>query len=354
MTSSQRVMIYGAYGFTGRLIVDQALRAELRPLVAGRDRGRLQALSETTSLAARDFSLDDPEALRKGLADVDVLVNAAGPFSQSARTLVGACLRTRTHYLDVSGEVESLKAVAECHADARRADVMLLPGVGFDVVPSDCLAAFAARRVGGARRLRIGLSGLSRASRGSLRSIFEQAGKGVWLRERGRLRSVPAGELSQHRFDYGAGPSASVPVSWGDLVTSYYSTGCPDITTYFEATTAVQLGTLLSSRGGRLLQAPWAQSLLSMLPDAVAEGPDRQQRAGNRAIIVVEAISHSGARTIARLTTPDVYELTARSVVRVLGGLAEGAAEPGFQTPALLFGCEFGLSLPGVELEVLV
>src|SRR6185295_5073039 len=166
-------MIYGATGYTGRLITRRACALGLRPVLAGRHDGKLAALAAATGLEHRVAHLDDPDALARALDEIAVVVHAAGPFSATARPMVDACLRAGTHYLDIAGEIPVIEALARRDADARARGIMVMPGTGFDVVPSDCLAAHVARRLPGATRLFLGLTGLEFATRGSAKTLVE-------------------------------------------------------------------------------------------------------------------------------------------------------------------------------------
>src|SRR5215470_2249671 len=161
---SDPILIYGATGYTGRLLTEQARASSLRPILGGRSAAKLAALAASLGLEHRVVRLTEPELLAAGLRGVAVVLNAAGPFSQTSGPMLEACLRTGTHYLDVSGEITVFEALVRRHAEARRRGVMVMPGAGFDVVASDCLAAHVARRLPGARRLAVGLRGLRFAS----------------------------------------------------------------------------------------------------------------------------------------------------------------------------------------------
>jgi short subunit dehydrogenase-like uncharacterized protein len=96
---------------------------------------------------------------------------AAGPFSATSRPVADACLRNRVHYLDITGEIDVFEALAARDAEAKARGIMLLPGVGFDVAPSDCLAAHLKRRLPDANDLRPYLSLRANTSRGTAKTI---------------------------------------------------------------------------------------------------------------------------------------------------------------------------------------
>ena len=139
-------LLYGSYGYTGRLIADRALEQGLRPLLAGRDVAALAAQAAELGLEFRAFSLDDTAALDAAVRAVPVVLHAAGPFAHTAAPMAQACIRAGVHYLDITGEIAVFEAMAALDGAARASGVMLMPGAGFDVVPTDCLAAHLARR----------------------------------------------------------------------------------------------------------------------------------------------------------------------------------------------------------------
>jgi len=268
---SDALLIYGATGFTGRLITTAAVALGLRPVLCGRDAAKLTRSAAALGLEYRVAALSDGERLRAALRDIDVVLHAAGPFSETAPPMVDACLRTGTHYLDISGEVPVIEGLVSRHQEARRRRIMVMPAVGFDVVPSDCLAAHVAHRLPSASRLAIGLSGLEFATRGSAKTLAEHAGYGVRVRREGAITFVPAGSLSR-AFDYGRGRRQSLNISWGDVSSAFYTTGIPNIEVYFEATPMLQ-GMLMASRylGWMLGTSPW-QMWLKACADLLPEG----------------------------------------------------------------------------------
>jgi saccharopine dehydrogenase (NAD+, L-lysine-forming) len=134
-------LIYGANGYTGRLIARHAVECGQRPILAGRNAPAVEKIAGALGLDARAFDLGDPAAVDRGLAGLRAVLHCAGPFAHTSRPMVDGCLRNGVTYLDITGEVTVFEACAARDAEARLAGIMLMPGVGFDVVPSDCLAA---------------------------------------------------------------------------------------------------------------------------------------------------------------------------------------------------------------------
>lgn len=345
---SDPLLLYGATGYTGRIIAARLLERGLRPVLAGRNREKLAALAQSLRLSHRVVALDDRAGLDRALRDVNVVVHAAGPFSQTAEPMFAACLRARAHYLDVSAEVLVIEGLAQRHAEARAARIMAMPAVGFDVVPSDCLAAHVARRLPNADDLVIALTGLGLMTRASLKTLIEAWGGGV-VRRDGALTSIPLGSL-QRTFDYGGGPQASLSVNWGDLATAFYTTGIPNIETYCSSNPMLQ-SVVTASRyfGWAIGLRPW-QHWLGMAAEMIPEGPTQEQRAAVEMHIVAEAVRGS-RRVVARLHTPEAYTFTGVTAAAIAQRALLGDIELGFQTPARVYGPDFVLSFDGVRRE---
>ena len=297
------VVLYGATGYTGQLVLAEAQRMGLELILAGRDAAKVSALAEALGCRHAIAAIDDQLRLAALLDGAGVLVNTAGPFSRTAVPLMEAALRARVHYLDVTGEVDVFVAAAELDGRARAAGVMLMPGIGFDVVPSDCLALHLSKRLPGASALRLGISGLRHLSRGSARTLVQHLSRPIRARKAGQLVALPV-EEREHSFDFGDGPKSACAVDWGDIVTAFYSTGIPDVATYFEATVALRAGLLARSDAAFLLGTPPVQACLELASNWLPPGPTAAQRSRAHAILVGEAVAGSGARVCSRLRTP--------------------------------------------------
>ncbi|MBK8617421.1 MAG: saccharopine dehydrogenase NADP-binding domain-containing protein [Anaerolineales bacterium] len=225
-------LIYGSYGYTGNLIVEQAVKVGLKPLLAGRDEKQLCAQAEKFGLEYRAFSIEDSAALDAALMEVDAVLHCAGPFVLTFRQMAEACIRTKRHYVDISGEIEGFEALAAMSEDAKQAGIMLLPGGGFDVVPSDCLIKYVAEKLPGATHLELYIKSIgSGVSRGTARSGIENSHRAGRIRRDGKIVSVP-NVWGTKFIDFGRGPSRLVTMGWGDVSTAYHSTGIPNVTVY--------------------------------------------------------------------------------------------------------------------------
>jgi short subunit dehydrogenase-like uncharacterized protein len=347
---SEGLLVYGASGYTGKLVTEEARARGLRPILGGRDAVKLDAASAGAGLESRAATLEDPTQLSKALEGVRVVLNTAGPFSATADALVDACLRANVHYLDVTGEVGVIEGLALRDGEARSRGLMVMPSVGFDVVPSDCLALHVARRSRRPRRLFLGIAMPPLFSRGSVRTMVEQIGRPPLVRRRGVIQDAPPASL-ERSFDYGQGPSPSVAVSWGDVASAYFSTGVPDISVYFEATAAVRTHDMLTRLFGWAVPlTPW-QASLNVAADWLPEGPSELERTRHRTTIVAEIEGDGDDVHRSRLRTPDSYSFTAVAAAAIAARVLAGDFEPGFQTPARVYGPDFVLALPGVVRE---
>jgi short subunit dehydrogenase-like uncharacterized protein len=156
---------------------------------------------------------------------VSVVLNAAGPFSATAWAMADACLSNGVHYLDITGEIDVFEALFARDAEAQRAGVTLMSGVGFDVVPSDCLAAHLKRRLPDATQLTLYFSPGFNVSRGTMKTMIENVAVGARARRNGRL--VTVAKPNTGSCDFGRGLRSTVQVAWGDVSTAFHSTGSP-------------------------------------------------------------------------------------------------------------------------------
>jgi short subunit dehydrogenase-like uncharacterized protein len=339
-------LIYGANGYTGSLIAAEALARGLRPVLAGRSAAVVE-LAARLGLPHRVFGLEDAAAVRAGLAGMTAVLHCAGPFAHTYRAVADACLAGHVHYLDVTGEIAVFEGLAGRDAAARAAGVMLLPGVGFDVVPSDCLAAHLKRRLPAATRLALGFQARGRFSRGTATTMAENFHRGGVVRRGGVLRRVPACWRTR-TIDFGRGPVVAMTIPWGDVSTAYHSTGIPDIEVYMASSAPQRLAARLSRWLGWLLRSGPVQRWLRKRIRAGAPGPTDEERARGETLLWGEAADARGGLVVSRLRGPEGYTLTAQAAVRVVERVLAGRVESGFQTPSRLLGPDFVLDLPGV------
>jgi short subunit dehydrogenase-like uncharacterized protein len=339
-------MIYGATGFTGRLIAQRAVEVGLAPVLAGRDGDSVRRQAEFLGTPWRAFSLDSIEELADALSDISTIIHAAGPFIITGPPMIEACLRAGTSYLDVSGELPVFEEALGRDSEARRAGVMLMPGAAWSVAASDCLAAHVAGRLPGAKYLRLGMTQSRLYSRGTARSAFGLMSSEVVIRRNGRLTTVPIGRM-ERAFDFCEGERTCMALSWPDAVTAYHTTGIANIEAYMEVGAAARVLAPLTARIGEAFQLPILRSVLRLGAAALPEGPAEEARQLARPVIVAEAEDAWRRVSRARLTTADGYDFTGLAVVAIAERVIGGDFEPGFQTPGRVYGADFVLGIEG-------
>lgn len=346
-------LLYGANGFVGSITARQAVKQGLRPVLGGRDAARIKALTAELGLEYTVFGLDDPSAMDAALGRVAAVLSCAGPFVHTFEPMVEACLRTGTHYLDLTGEIAVFEALAARDAEARARGVMLLPGAGFDVVATDCLAVHLKQRLPSATHLALAFinDGPARVPRGTAITAVEVLPLGGKVRRNGQLETVPLA-WKKRTIDFGNGPVEATTLAWGDVFTAYYSTGIPNIEVY--AAAPKSLAVLISA--ARRLQPVFGlspvQRLLKRLIRARGPGPTEDERARTRCTVWGEVADEQGRTASSRLHGPE-----AGTTWTVLAALATtrkavaGHAPPGFHTPAQAYGAELVLECDGVRRE---
>src|SRR5947209_4184419 len=273
---SPNFLLYGANGYTGKLIAHLATARGLCPLLAGRDRASIEQLARELNLEYRVFSLADSEAIAEALSEVALVLHCAGPFSRTSKPMADACMKTKTHYLDITGEAAVIESLATRDEEAKAAGIMLLPCVGFDVVPSDCLAAHLKRRLPSATKLALAIYGMGRISRGTATTMVENINRGGLVRRDGKLKSVPAAWKTRE-IDFGSGPVKAATIPWGDVATAYYSTGIPNIEVYAAIPKSARRMMKLSRAFGWLLGSQFVQRFLKKRIKAQPPGPSNEE-----------------------------------------------------------------------------
>jgi short subunit dehydrogenase-like uncharacterized protein len=277
-----------------------------------------------------------------------VVIHCAGPFQRTVRAMADACLRNKVHYTDLTGEISVFEQMAARGEQAAKAGVMFLPGAGFDVVPSDCLAAHLHRRLPDATWLTLAFHGGTGLSRGTATTMVENIDQGGAIRRDGKITRVPAA-WRERDIDFGDKVRHTVTIPWGDVSTAFHSTQIPNIEVYTAAPpSSVRMMRLARLFGPLLATAP-AQRFLKSRIQAGAPGPSDTARANARARLWGEAWTADGRGVAARLVTPDGYTLTARTAVAIARKILEGRATPGFRTPSRAFGADLILEVDDTE-----
>lgn len=347
-------LLYGAYGYTGELIAREAARRGSAPILAGRRREPLHKLADELGFDAMVLDLNDPSSLRAALENVSAVLHAAGPFTHTSRPMVDASLATATHYLDITGEMGVFESVLHRDKEARDAGVALLPGAGFDVVPSDCLAATLARALPDATHLDLAFtSDRGSASRGTLRTAVEAMPHAGAERRNGKIVGTPLAHDAR-RIQFDCGPRWAMTIPWGDVSTAFHTTGIPNIRVY-TGTPEKRIRQLRRLRPLLpIVGTVPVKRLLQWWIGRTVVGPDAETRSGARVHLWGEVRNDLDDRREAILEVPEGYALTASAAVELTLRAVAGALEPGAWTPAGAFGPDLIAEIPGVEQGVLL
>lgn len=345
----KRWMIYGANGYTGRMIVEAAVKRGLKPILAGRDRDALDALAQPHGLTRRVFALGDAAEITRNLEDVDLVLNCAGPFSRTCEPLLEGCLASKTHYLDITGEIDVFALCHRAHKRAQHVGVVVFPGTGFDVVPTDCLAAMLKQRLPDATHLVLAFEAAGGPSPGTARTSVEGMAKGGRARIDGEVVEVPLAWKSREFVRADGAVRSAMTIPWGDVYTAFVSTGIPNIETYM----ALPAKTIARMRWMRHLRP-----LLALRPvqtflqgrAASTPGPDRDRRERSGSMIWGEVINASGKQAKLALGAPNGYDLTVTASLGIVEHLLAHSPDGGYYTPSMLMGADYVLGLPGVSL----
>jgi short subunit dehydrogenase-like uncharacterized protein len=345
------LLIYGANGYTGRLIAGVAIREGLRPVLAGRRAGAVEPLAKALSLKSLCFPLTDPELVSRLLSPFEALLLAAGPFSETSAVALEACLRAKTAYLDITGEIDVFEACFARNGDAVKAGIPVLPGTGFDVVPSDCLAAALAGKLPGATHLQLAFRGF-KASAGTTKTMIEGLPKGGAARVHGKIVRVPPAWKTM-TIPFPDKPRLAMTIPWGDVSTAYRSTGIPDIEVYMAVPPSAISAARRSAFLAPLLSLGVIQGYLKARAERNVKGPTEEERRRERSLLWGRVATRHGEREVTgTLETPEGYALTAETSVAIAKRVLAGEVKPGVWTPSQAFGAPFIETIPGCRMSV--
>ena len=341
-------MIYGANGYTGHLVAVEARQRGLKPVLAGRRAGPIEKLAAELGLPMRVFGLDDASAAAAAIADTAVVANCAGPFAATSTPMIDACLRSRAHYLDITGEIEVIVAAQRRHADAQAAGIVICPGVGFDVIPTDCMAAVLKEALPDATHLVLAFEARGPMSPGTARTMARSLRLGQHggrVRRNGVIEEVPLAQ-SWRRIDFAGRSATAIAIPWGDLATAWFSTGIPNIETYAVVPCAAAIASRALNWVRPLLASAPGQMLLDRLANRVS-GPSEEQLRTGRSRLWGEVRNAAGERRTAHLETANGYRLTADGTTMAVQYLLTNAPSGGYYTPSMLLGARCVEQLPG-------
>jgi short subunit dehydrogenase-like uncharacterized protein len=345
MTDST-IIIYGSYGYTGQLIVDECKAKGLSVILAGRNKEQLEKQSQQSGYPYETVDITDSESLCRLLSKGKLVIHAAGPFQFTAKAMAEACMKTKTHYTDITGEILVFEAMAKLDTQAKAAGITLMPGVGFDVVPSDCLASHLKSRLPSATHLQLAFaSNKGGLSRGTSKTMIEGLGLGSAVRKDGKIISVPLHE-GVTEIDYGPFKLHSARIPWGDVSTAYYSTGIGNIEVFRGADSKMLKQLKMSRYLNWLFRLGFVKSYLKKQIDKKPAGPNEERRAKSK-MFLWGKVSDGKQERVSLLETIEGYTLTAKTSVLIAQKILNGNFKAGFQTPSLAYGADLIMEIEG-------
>jgi len=345
------ILLYGANGYTGELIARYAAQYGLQPILAGRKKDAIEALAKELQLPFRIVELHDSKALNAALADIALVIQAAGPYHITAQPMIDACIATNTHYIDLNGDLDVFEMLQGYDQAAKDKDIMILPGAGFDVVPTDCLALYLKEQLPDATELTIAFAVIGSAlSRGTSISTLHKLGTPGAIRKDHKIVYEPMGKKGMSvNFPGYKKPIFVMSIPWGDISTAWYSTRIPNIRTF----TAINKSAWYFLKGQSifnwLLKTSLMRSIIMGILKVQSAGPNQQVRDKATSYIWGKVSNAQGKSVEANMETPEAYSLTAFTILVIAKKIISGNYKPGYQTPSSAYGADLIMEIDGVK-----
>ncbi|HHX8465282.1 TPA: saccharopine dehydrogenase family protein [Vibrio diabolicus] len=345
-SSPERWIIYGANGYTGELIAREAVKRGHHPILAGRSLEKVQSLAAELGLRSLAFSLEDKNSAVQHISGSSLVLNCAGPFSSTAKPMMKACLEAGAHYLDITGEISVFEFAQTLQSQAKEAGVVLCSGAGFDVIPTDCIAATLKAELPDATHLSLGFDSRSGFSPGTAKTSVEGLAQGGKVRLNGKITTVPLA-YKVRNIDFGDGEKLAMTIPWGDVSTAYYTTGIENIDVFVPGSPNMIKNAKRANWVRPLLGITWVQSLIKSRIERTVKGPNEEQRNQLPTYVWGKASNKLGQSKTARVQTANGYSLTVTGSLAIVEHLLHTKPAAGVYTPSKLMGSSFVSQLPG-------
>lgn len=346
-------VIYGSYGYTGRLIAEKAVNVNQNIVLSGRNEKKLKQQADELEVLYMAAEISDPLQMDKLLEGAHLVIHCAGPFVDTWKPMVEACIRNRCHYLDITGEINVFEGIKARNEELAAADIMAMPGTGFDVVPTDCLALFLKKQLPDASHLELAFMGVGGGvSHGTAQTMAENLGSGGAVRENGNIKKVPAAWKTRI-IDFGPKKRKAVSIPWGDVSTAHHTTGIENIVVYTAMKNSAIRALKLSNWIAPMLRLPPVKSFVKHRISKNVTGPDQTGREEGKSYIWGEVRNKDGEASSARQVTPEGYRLTASTSLHIARKVDAGDFTPGYQTPASAYGEDLILEIEGTKRKLI-
>jgi short subunit dehydrogenase-like uncharacterized protein len=331
------ILIYGSYGYSGNLIVQECATKKIPMILSGRDGSKLEKQARAFNAPFETLDMSETEKLKTLLAKCSLVIHCAGPFRTTAKPMAKACLETKTHYTDITGEIGVFESLFKLNQQAIEAGIMIMPGTGFDVVPTDCMAATLKQKLPSATHLQLAFASMGGGpSRGTAKTAVEGLGYGSVVRKNGELVREPLGRSMM--VDFGIKTLSTMGIPWGDISTAYRSTGIPNIEVYMAVPPKFIRMAKLSNYFGWFLRMGWVKNFMLKRTDKTVQGPADDIREKSRSYVWGKVWDEEGNEATAKLETYGGYTLTAKAATLIAERILSGDFKPGFATASMAYG----------------
>lgn len=337
--NKDQILIYGATGFTAHLLTNEVLKFTKSIILAGRNQESIEKIAKEFKIPFVIFDLQDPKHIQKNLENIQLVINCAGPFKYTFQPMVEACLASGTHYTDITGEIAVFEAIQQYDTKAKEKGIMLMPGCGFDVVPSDCLALKLKNKLSNATHLQLAFCSIKGSwSGGTMKTMIEGMGEGGMVRDNGKIKIVP-NAFKTATINYGPFEALSVTIPWGDVSTAFFSTQIPNIEVYLGANEKMIGQMKKLNMFGFLLKWKWVKKImLNRVDKNKSKMEAKAINPNGRTYLYGKVWNAAGEIAEARLETMNGYTLTALTGACIAEKISLGNFKPGFQTPSSAYG----------------
>lgn len=339
------LIVYGSYGYTGKLIIDELKQKTFDVILSGRSREALQKQSEETGFPYEVVDISDTSALKNLLQKATLVLHCGGPFRFTAKQMADACIETKTHYTDITGEWQVFELLAGYDEAAKQAGIQIMPGTGFDVVPSDCLAVHLKNRLPSATHLQLAFAMVPGGmSRGTKKSMTESLGFGGIMRKDNELVPFTLGK-DVLELDFGKFTTKTTRIQWGDISTAWRSTGIPNIEVFAGADEKAISNLKLSNYLGWLLRKRWLKDFILGQIDKGKSGPSQHDLHKGKCYLRGTVWDAEGNIRTSLFNGPNAYLLTAKTAVLIAEKVMTGKFDAGYKTPAMQYGADLILEI---------
>lgn len=346
------ITVYGATGYTGKLIAAELAKTDVEFALAGRSQEKLEAVAEElrVDVPLHAIANSDAKGLRDLFGDSSAVIACAGPFYLHGEPVLAAAAAVGTHYLDTTGEQPFIQLALDQYGPiAEKNGSAVVPAMGFDYVPGDMIAALTALGMGDLDTLRLAYVAKMQPTRGTMLSALDMM-KGADLEWRSDGLRPADQSISRGRFDFGGqlGEQAMTRYPAGEHVTVPRHVETKRVETMLSAGSVVpgplaRIAPLIMRPASLAMRTP-IKALASRLVNRLPEGAEADARADSAWTIDCQAVAGDRVRR-GTVSGKDVYGLTAALLVKgATLAVSGGLRDIGGLAPAQAFEAESFLS----------